>query len=144
VPKQGQVQGGAPRQPPQQAHPQLAAPQPPQQSQPQNEDEEAMMFKYYLNMLVGFAAQGRDVSLYADLVVDNVPEDKLLSILNDAHPIESLGAINSGVLQHRAWFDSLLSEVKTILGLTEPQTPTNVAAENITLPVTGSANNLTT
>ena len=93
---------------------------------PTTEGDTDMMFKYYVGLLVNFAAQGKDPQLYADMIADNLPEDKLLEIAKNPNIIEDLAKIHPGVLEHRAWFDAVVSEIKIILDLTKPGTSANV------------------
>jgi hypothetical protein len=103
--------------------------------EPQHEDNEAMMFKYYITMLVGFAAENRDTALYADLIADNLPEEKVRELLNNPDVIGMLGGINSGVLTHRVWFESVISELRIIFSLTEQVNNNTVilSSENVAL-----------
>lgn len=112
------------------AHPQIAAqpvnsivaqaqPAPvPVSALPEADDD--MMLKFYLGILVGYAEQDRDTSLYAEVVMDNVPEEKLQELLAMPDPVAHLGAIHPGVLAHRDWFQSLINETKSFFDLTEP------------------------
>mgnify|MGYP003393900403 CR=1 FL=1 len=95
-----------------------------------NEGNEEMMFKYYIGLLVGFAAQGKDATLYADMIADNLPEEKLLEIAKNPNIIDDLAKIHPGVLEHRAWFEAVVSELRLILDLTEPVIE-NIVAENL-------------
>jgi hypothetical protein len=105
------------------------------------EDEDAMMFKYYINMLVGFAKEGRDPVLYADLIADNLPDDKLTQLANDPDIISTLSAHNMEVRQYSTWFESVQLELKIIMGLTEPVISNTVDAPKITLPNDVNGNN---
>lgn len=113
------------------AHPQQIAAQPVNsiltQAQPAPvpvsvlpEADDNMMLKFYLGILVGYAEQDRDTSLYAEVVMDNVPEEKLQELLAMPDPVAHLGAIHPDVLAHRDWFQSLINETKSFFELTEP------------------------
>lgn len=106
-----------------QPHPQLAA-QPVTQAHPAPapalpESDDDMTLKFYLGMLVGFAQQNRDTSLYADLIIDQVSEEKLMELLAMPDPVAHLGTIHEGVLTYRVWFESLINEIKPFFELTE-------------------------
>jgi len=120
-----------------------------EQPQLTQEDNEAMMFKYYVGMLVGFAAENRDPALYADLIADNLPENKINELLNHPDVIGMLGGVNPGVLVHRAWFEAVISELRQIFSLTELVNPstviasnTQLSAENVSIGSAENANNI--
>lgn len=119
---------------------------PPQPEQP-IQDETAML-KMYLAMLVQHAKNGKDPSLYADLIADNMTDAQISELLENPDLIGKLGAMNAGVLENRAWFESLIAELKTIMGLTEPELRATVIGtatpENITNANIGSAANADT
>lgn len=85
-----------------------------------NESESDMVFKYYLGMLVGWAQSGKEPSVYAEVVADNMPESKLMDLLAMPDPITFLIEKHAGVANCRPWFESLLLELKIMYGLTEP------------------------
>lgn len=99
----------------------------------QSENEETMLFKYYVNMLVGFASQDRDPQLYADLIADNMSDEKISELLNNPNIIDDLIKINPGVSEHRTWFEAVILELKIIMGLTEPVQQNIVDAPKINL-----------
>lgn len=103
-------------------------PEPQQLSLP--EDETTMMLKHYLAMLVVFAAEGRDPALYADLIADNLSDEQLNGIIKRPDVIAYLAGLNPDVLQHREWFDAVISEITVILGLTETETQNTVIAHS--------------
>lgn len=142
VVKHSQGQGAARRF---QAKPQQPQqPQQPQPSQhqealpspeiPQPENEENMLFKYYIGLLVGFAKENRDPVLYADLIADNLPEEKIMELINNPQVVDYLGSINPGVIAHRAWFESVVSELKIIMSLTDSEFAPSVESQKTNLP----------
>lgn len=109
------------QQPPMLANPAIS---PPNTTTP--EDEEAMLLKYYLNLLVGYAAEGRDPVLYADLIADQLPESKLDELLAKPDMVGYLITIVPAVAGQRAWFDAVAAELKTMFSLTVPDIEPNV------------------
>lgn len=78
--------------------------------------QENQVLDYYLGFLVGKARIGSDPSLYAELVLDNIPDDQLTPMLarGDAL-IDDLIAIHPPVAEHRDWFTALLKEINDLL-----------------------------
>lgn len=70
----------------------------------------------YLALLCKKAATGSDPTLYADLILDNVPEFMIRSLL-DRKPtaIDALIADYPPVAQHRAFFDELIAALREAL-----------------------------
>ena len=85
-----------------------------------------MLLKYYLGILCGYAAQNRDTALYADLIADNLNDDQLSALLNKTDVVDYLATLDGRVNDNRAWFESVVTELKVIAGLTEPENTTNV------------------
>lgn len=72
----------------------------------------AMNMQQAVGFLVGKAAAGADPGLYADLVLDNVPDVMLQQVLA-GDPVAMLAKLDPRVLQHAEWFrelGALLSE----------------------------------
>jgi len=95
------------------------------ESKPQEEDPRMNMFKMQLDMLVQKASINSDPALYADLVVDNIPQDQLIQFINRTDIIEYLISIHPGVGEHRIWFGHLVGEIKSCISaedepLTDP------------------------
>ena len=80
-----------------------------------------MLLKYYLGILCGYAAQNRDTALYADLIADNLNDDQLNMLLNKADVVGYLATLDGRVNDNRSWFESVVTELKIIAGLTEPE-----------------------
>ena len=122
-------------------------PQQPQQPQPaiappiNAQEDENMLLKYYLGILCGYAAQNRDTSLYADLIADNLNDDQLSALLNKTDVVGHLATLDSRVNDNRAWFESVVTELKTIAGLTEPENAATVLVVDTEKTVTDEQNN---
>ena len=115
---------------------QLAGRAPGAQPHPQpqtqlNGDDMGIMFKFYLGKLIKFASEGRDQSLYADLIADNVPEADILRLLQAPDAVAELAKVDEGVLHHRPWFESLISELRGIFELTEPSNADTVQENSL-------------
>lgn len=102
-------------------HPNAPIPQPavshakPSEPQPTPQPEKQVL-AYYLGFLVGKAKAGADASLYAELVLDNVPDAQLTPMLQRGDAlIDDLIAIHPPVAEHREWFVTLLNEVNELL-----------------------------
>ena len=65
------------------------------------------MVKQYVSFLVGKAAKGADPDLYADLVLDNVPEALVRQFMSDPDPVARLAVFDARVAQHAEWFRDL-------------------------------------
>lgn len=112
--------------------PAISAPAPPQ---------EADVFKYYINMLVGFAAENRDPQLYADLIADQMPDDQVMPLLDKPDLLGYLASINPEVINHKIWFDSLIAELRKLYELTDQPTGNTVTVENDQPDVLDDKNN---
>ena len=102
---------------------------PPQSTESEND----MLMKMYLAQLVAYAKANKDPSLYADLIADNLSDEQIMSILSRPNVIEYLAGINPGVNDVTIWFESLILELKIIMGLTEPVSSHTVLAPIIDL-----------
>ena len=76
-------------------------------AQPQGEDMVKMMAKMYLGELCNVASKKADPGLYADVVMDRVPEDALAELVMPADWLEKMIAIQPLVALHRGWFMQL-------------------------------------
>ncbi len=72
-------------------------------------------FKSYIEQLNQFALEQRDYTLYADLIIDQLPPDSLSQLLSDPELITQFAKIVPGVEQNRAWFESLMSHIRAVL-----------------------------
>jgi len=93
-----------------------------------SEDENEMLFKYYVGLLVGYAAAGKDAVLYADVIADNLSDKQIMELLDKPDLIEYLKAFAPEVETHRVWFEALIAELRVIMALTEEPENTSVAA----------------
>ena len=61
----------------------------------------------YLAQLVKKAKDGADPELYADVILDNVPEDQIRKLIARADAIDVLATVNADVRTYRPWFEAL-------------------------------------
>ena len=76
-----------------------------------------MMLNQQLNFLLRQAATGKDPELYAELLIDQAGEEKVLAFVGQENAIEQLIALNGEVANYRQWFEALRV---AILELTAP------------------------
>ncbi len=69
------------------------------------------LFKYQLNILVSKAEKESDPGLYADLIMDSIPRDKLEAFLEMDDVIGYLIQTHPGVEKYKAWFEALIIEI---------------------------------
>lgn len=99
-----------------------SAPTPPQQPSPEN--EAVIKLRMGLSFLVAQAEAGNEPETYADVVLDNVPEEDLKKFLANPDPVGYLANLVPEIAKHRAWFDKLIAEVREALkdeAVDEPQ-----------------------
>lgn len=79
--------------------------------------EEAGMeqMKMGLAFLVMQAQAGNPVETYAELIIDNVPEDTLQVLITSPDPVTELAKVDPNIDQFREWFTELIDSVKKIL-----------------------------
>lgn len=125
---QSAAQTQAQPQPARLPNPAAATPQPAQVSHAKpvaTPTEESQVLSYYLGMLVNKAKAGADPSLYADLVLDNVPDEQLLAWLKRGdNLIDDFIASNPAVAEHRDWFVSLIQSVHEAVASEQEPEPT--------------------
>jgi len=92
--------------------PALAAPAP---SAPTAEEQEMFRLKLGLQFLVAQAESKNEAATYADVILDNVPEDELKKMLERADWLDALAHFEPKVKQHAAWFDKLKAEILATL-----------------------------
>ena len=98
--------------------PQLNAPaQPGQPQQPQvtEQDEMNLRLKMGLAFLIAQAEAGNDATTYADVVLDNVPDEALSALAKSDNWFDELSAVEPKIRQHRQWFTDLMNEVREAL-----------------------------
>jgi len=112
---------------------------------PQTQQGAPMMIvlKQQLAMLVRQAKQNKTPSLYAELVLDNMPVSMVENFIGRADAIEQMIAINPEVAMVRPWFEQLRAEILDLLSQGEVEE--GGEAENLTpgpIPVDHSAQNM--
>lgn len=130
----------APQRPAPQKQQALPNPQPTQpQSQPQPtqpEGSDVNMLHYYYGLLCQKAASGADPVLYAEIVLDNVDDDTLNTLLaKQPTPLDALIAEYPPAEPHRAWFATLID---TLMGAMTEEV-TNDDAPTVTTVVANGA-----
>lgn len=71
--------------------------------------------KDYVGFLVERAKEGSDPMLYADLILDVVPEAMIRPLLGDGDPVARLAVIDPRVQQHAQWFRELGAALMEVL-----------------------------
>ncbi len=99
------------------AAPALPAPAQEQQAIEQQSAEEAGMKQMQMGLafLVLQAQAGNPVETYAELVIDNVPEDTLQVLITTPDPVTELAKVDPNIEQFREWFTELIDSVKKLL-----------------------------
>jgi len=92
-------------------------------------------FTNHIKFLVDQAETGGDPLLWADVVLDQVPEDELVTFLQRSNWLEVLGKLDNKVLMYREWFETLGGELKQQLNLTELHVDVSNKNESITSTV---------
>lgn len=105
------------------------------------------VLKHYLNMLVQKAEKDSDPILYAEFILDNVPQSMVEQNIMREDLIEYASSIDPRVKQHEQWFLELRDHIITVL--TGPDEPEDDAGNNV-IPepdlspnATGSPDNVT-
>lgn len=83
------------------------------------ESKESVMIKYYVGMLIDRAQRGSDPALYADFILDNVPEEIIRQYLARENLIEEIQKIDPRAAQHKEWLIALRDYL--IEGLTDEE-----------------------
>lgn len=65
--------------------------------------------------LISKAQNGSDPALYAEFVLDNMPEPTVQYMLNNPNILSELAGINPAINMHLIWFQKLLAEMKQML-----------------------------
>lgn len=74
-----------------------------------------MMFKGYLSQLVQKAREDADPGLYAEIILDNLDDEKIAFFLTGPNGIENLINVDPAVSTVRPWFERLRTEVSAML-----------------------------
>lgn len=102
-----------------------------QKVNPQN-----IVVKQYINMLVDKAARQSDTDLYADFILDNVPENIIREHLAKETIIEDLSLIDPRVAQHAEWFKSLRDSI--MVALTDDENDASIKEDATVHPKPGN------
>lgn len=106
--------------PPQQ--PALPAPPPPQPAQQEGSDVNVL--HHYYGLLCQKAAAGADPTLYAEIVLDNVDDNTLNSLLTkQPTPLDALVAEYPPAAPHREWFAKLIDTLMTAMSEEQADEP---------------------
>lgn len=89
---------------------------------------------HYVAMLLAWAKAGKDTALYADFILDQVGDEKVLAFIGGADAFEKLVAINPEVVMYRPWFEALKAE---ILNLTTDDDASDTPLEGEVIPAEG-------
>ena len=92
---------------------------------PQNESQDMnivaeMKLKAGLGFLVQQARLGNPVETYAEMIIDNVPEDELKQVLAQPDPVTALSTFDPEINNFVPWFKELLDNVKNLLSEPPP------------------------
>ncbi len=96
-------------------------PQPQPQIQGNQMGMQEMVMKKYLEQLCVKAAEGRDPSLYAELILDNVPVNVLTGFLNNPDPISQMVALYPPASGYRPWLTQMMNEIRDMLTDSDPE-----------------------
>lgn len=78
----------------------------------------------YLNLLIARAREDSDPALYADVILDNVPEEAIRAFLSrPPSAIDALIADNAAVQPYRAWFELLITTLEEALTAPDNEEP---------------------
>ncbi|NIT36958.1 MAG: hypothetical protein GTN49_10755 [candidate division Zixibacteria bacterium] len=100
----------------------LAGPHDPQTASDAEREREMgirkMMLKQQLGFLVQNAAAGKNPELYAELLLDQLGEEQVLSFVNKPDALDQLIAIDGNVANYRPWFEALRGHILALTGAT--------------------------
>lgn len=108
---------------------QLPPPQAPTAPQPTSQptEQQTTMLHYYYGLLCQKAAAGADPTLYAEIVLDNVPDETLDMLLTrQPTPLDALIAEFPPAAQHREWFAQLIDTLMQAMTDEEEHEPVAV------------------
>lgn len=97
--------------------------------------EQADMFKHYVQHLCNQAARDADTYIWAGLICEQMPEADLRTLIADPLVIDKLSAYDARVLQYRQWFVDLVAEIKNYLttdeiGASVGENPSGTGTDN--------------
>jgi len=87
---------------------------------------EKVTWQMNVTMLVGWAKAGKDPALYAEFILDQMGEEKVLQFIAAPDALQKLASFNAEVLHFAPWFEALKAE---ILGLTDQDQEGDTAIE---------------
>ncbi len=90
-----------------------------------------MRLKAGLNFLVEAAKKDGDITLYADLALDNMGDEDINAFFNAENPLNDFIKIEPKINEHLEWFTRLINEMKSMLTADE-DTSNNGVGEIIT------------
>lgn len=111
-----------------------AARQPQQNLTPEQVGAQKMslQFKMQLMMLCGEAASDSDPAPYAAIIINKVPRDVLVKLVNSDNWLEDLAAFYPNVRNHAEWFDELRTLiVEELDSETQPESLTGTGSDAI-------------
>lgn len=101
---------------------------------PPNAPNEITAMQNSLRFLIQQAQADNDPALWAEVVLDQVPEAQLRAFLNQPDPVAVLAALDSAVENHREWFQLLGQELRLLLAGDESNVPNDGNIEPPTPP----------
>ena len=102
-----------------QQHPQPHPQQPHHQQRQQNQQANQMQFmlKTGIKTLLTAAQKGSDPGMYADLILDQLPQEFINQLLAMPDPMAAMSAYEPQITAHKEWFANLIEHVKGQLGM---------------------------
>ena len=82
---------------------------------PKGDNVNNPVLKHYLNMLIQKAEKDSDPVLYAEFILDNVPQSMVEENIMREDLIEYLSSIDSRVSSHKEWFMELSDHIISVL-----------------------------
>lgn len=116
------------------AQPQMTT-QPQPATQPKGTVMQTQVLKHYLDMLVKKAEKDSDPILYAEFILDNVPQSMVEENIMRDDLIEYASTIDPRVKDHQEWFIELRDHIITVL--TSPDEEEETDSTDLTSPATG-------
>jgi DNA-binding FrmR family transcriptional regulator len=98
-------------------------PIPPQESEPMNP-----MVAMYIKTLISAAEKQSDPGVYAELILDQMPDNMLDDLLNDKHWFDKLSHAVPAIKPHEAWFKSVHENMVELT--TDPEDDTSESIES--------------
>lgn len=115
--------------------PQSQAQTQPKQPKQEGENMKNPVLKHYLNMLVQKAEKDSDPILYAEFILDNVPQSMVEQNIMRDDLIEYASTIDPRVKDYQEWFIDLRDHIISVL--TSPDEEEETGSTDLTSPATG-------